>query len=230
MYTRRIIGSTEAADQAVCECHINRPPPRSPATLSQSTSHMLWPVVLPFKITFWLFATVVVLATVFAPALNWNRVKTFWLISLLCFLAFIPSCAGIMAVIDSKRFGVFRHSTYGDVNDFRIERYLPLQAKDITLEKYFSGHRAKYSISESELKAYLDGLWGRYGQYSAISRDELDDGVPVSADAYEHVFADLDWPLFDGIKFHSPVQSDGGGATYYFDPASGTAYHRARYW
>ena len=193
---------------------------------------MLWPFVLPLKITFWLLAAVLVLATVFAPALNWKRVKTFWFMSLLCCLAFIPSCAGIMAVIDSQRFGVFRYDTYvyGDVNDFRIERYLPTQAKDITLEKYAAGHRAKYSIAESELKAYLDGLWDRYGQYSAIPRDELDDGASVSVDAYDYVFADLGWPLFDGIEFHSPVQSDGGGATYYFDPATGTAYHRAGYW
>jgi hypothetical protein len=36
--------------------------------------------------------------------------------------------------------------------------------------------------------------------------------------------------LKEAIRFYSPTEGDGGGATYFFDPASGTAYHRAGYW
>lgn len=44
-------------------------------------------------------------------------------------------------------------------------------------------------------------------------------------------FADLKWPaLKNPIEFHSPIENDGGGATYYFDATTDTAYHRAGYW
>jgi hypothetical protein len=44
-------------------------------------------------------------------------------------------------------------------------------------------------------------------------------------------FRGLEWPVLkNAICFGSPTEADGGGATYYFDPDSGTAYHRAGYW
>lgn len=191
---------------------------------------MIWPIVLPFTITFWILVVIVVLVTAFAPALKWRRGKTFGIIFLLCCLAFIPSCVGIMAVVDAQRFGVFQYESYADLKDFRVERYLPTQARKITLEKFAAGHRAKYSISKLELTEYLDDLWDRFGQHSAFSRDELDDGANISANSYERIFGDLGWPVFDALEFHSPVQGDGGGATYYFDPETDTEYHRAGYW
>jgi len=193
---------------------------------------MLWPIVLPFKITLGLLAAIVVLLTALASALKWKRGKVFGVASLVACLAFVPSCTGIMAIVDSQRFGTFQCENFADVNDFRIERYLPTQARDITLNKCAQGHQATYSISESDLRDYLDGQWDRYGQDSASSREELNDGSRVSADAYDFQFDydDLGWPAFDAVRFHSPVEEDGGGAIYYFDPATGTAYHRAGYW
>jgi hypothetical protein len=135
-----------------------------------------------------------------------------------------------MIAVDNHRFGVFEYDVYADVKDFRIERYLPTEARKITLDKFASGHRAKYSITKIELTEYLNGLWDRYGKRSAVSREAQGDGDNATADSYEHVFVDLGWPLFDAIEFHSPMQGDGGGATYYFDPATNTAYHRAGYW
>lgn len=187
-------------------------------------------MILPAEIAFWVLTAIVLLVTVFAPVMKWKRVKAFGIVSLLAVLAFIPSCMGIMATVDSQRFGVFRYDSYSEVDDFRIERYLPTQARDITLDKYFTGHRAKYSISQSELTDYLDGLWDRDGQYSAFARDDLNDGVTVSSDDFEYFFADLGWRPFEAIEYHSPVQSDGGGAFYYFDPSTGTTYHCAAYW
>ena len=191
---------------------------------------MFWPLVLPVQITFWLVTSIVLLATVFAPALKWKRAKTFGIASLIGCLAFVPSCAGIITILDSQRFGVFEYDAYSDVDDFRIERYLPTAAKNITLEKFASGHRARYSISQLELTDFLDDLWNDHGRFSAISRDELCDGESITADTFQHSFADLGWPPFNAIEYHSPVQGDGGGATYYFDPSTGTTYHRAGYW
>lgn len=192
---------------------------------------MLWPVVLPFKITICCLVVLVAIVTAAAPALNWQRGKTFLIATILACVAFVPLCTGIMRLVDTQRFGVFHYDVITDVNDFRIERYLPTNARDITLEKHAAGHRAKYSISESELMEYLDSLWSEYGEHSAISRDELGDGTPVGASQFDYKYGDLGWPpLENAVEYHSPVQGDGGGATYYFDRDAGTAYHLAGYW
>ena len=93
------------------------------------------------------------------------------------------------------------------------------------------GHRAKYAITRSDLVSYLDARWLELGKSSAIPRGELDDGKTVSFDRIAHNFDGLGWPVLKSVvQFHSPVQADGGGATYYFDASSNTAYHRAGYW
>ena len=192
---------------------------------------MFWPIVLPLTITCCLLAAFIALMTALAPILKWKRGTLFGLSLLLALIVLIPSCLGIMSLMDSRRFGTFQYSTYADVKDFRVERYLPTSARNITLNKLASGHRAKYSISETELMAHLDRLWDESGERSSISRDDMNDGVRVPAESIEHIFKDLGWPSFyKAIKLHSPVQRDGGGATYYFDPISGTVYHRAGYW
>ena len=93
---------------------------------------MLWPIVLPLKITFWILVAAVLTLTAAAPSLKWNRGKTFRIAMLLAFAGFVPSCVGIMSILDSHRFGTFEYASFSDVKDFRIERYLPTQAKDIT--------------------------------------------------------------------------------------------------
>jgi hypothetical protein len=94
-----------------------------------------------------------------------------------------------------------------------------------------SGHRAKYSISKTDLLSYLDAIWDKYGQSSDIPRDKLPDGDRVSSDSIEHVFVGFKWPaLKNPIEFHGPVGRNGGGATYYFDATTDTVYHRASYW
>ena len=191
---------------------------------------MLWPVVLPFKITFCLLAGIVALVTIASPLIKWKPIKTFLITSCIAVAGFIPSCAAIMSVIDSRRFGVFQYQTLSEVDDMRVELFLPPQAKNITVDKYGAGHRAKYSISRDELDAFIDGLWTNHGDRSMIQRNELEPGIPVAGDTFDFMFKDLGWPPFDNaVELHGPVASDGAGATYFFDPATKTAYHRAGY-
>jgi hypothetical protein len=192
---------------------------------------MLWPLVLPFQITISLLMALVAFFTVFAPIVKWKRGKMFGISLAFGCLAFIPSCVGIMVIIDSQRFGTFQYNSASEVNDFRVARYLPAKSRNISLKKYPNGYRAKYSISKADLLSYLDALWDKYGEQSVTPRDQLHDGEPVSVDSIDHVFADLKWPaLKNPIEFHSPHEDDGGGATYYFDATTDTVYQRAGYW
>ena len=176
-------------------------------------------------------ASIVMVATLIATFANRKPEMVFFISTAMAFVAFIPSCAGIMSYLDAKRFGVFQYVTYDEVKDFRVERYLPDSARSITVEKTAMGHRAKYSITKGELREYLDRLWKECGEGSAISRIDFNEGEVVKPDEMEYQFKDLGWlPFSKAIRFHSPVQGDGGGAEYFFDEVSGTAYHRAGYW
>ncbi|TWU39581.1 hypothetical protein [Novipirellula artificiosorum] len=192
---------------------------------------MLWPLVLPFKITFWLLTGFVAIATLAAYVFKRNLGKTFLISSVLACLAFIPVCSGIMSFMDATRFGVFYYDDFAEVKDLRVERYLPPAARVITLDKFAMGHRAKYTISETELRDYLDQLWLETDGRSAIPREELEDGDAATYDEFDYRFEGLDWPPLErAFEFHSPVQRDGGGANYFFDPTSNTVYQQAGYW
>ncbi len=193
---------------------------------------MFWNLVLPLRITFWTLIALVVVSTAIAPLLNWKRAKTFLITSALALVAFIPSCTGIMYLIDNAQFGYFEYNTFGDVKDFRVERLLPTTASQIKMYKRSNGYRAKYVISEVDLHAFLDNLWKQYGKNSPVQRSTLfGEGATVSSEELHRMFSELGWPpLTDAIEYHSPAEADGGGATYYFDASVGIVYQRTGYW
>ena len=192
---------------------------------------MLWPIVLPFKITFWGLTGFVATVALVSPWFKWRRGKAILVSTLVAFIAFLPVCAGVGAIVDSKRFGVFQYETYAEIRDFRVERYLPPTARDITIDKYAMGYRAKYKTTLVELTAYLDALWAEANDRSAVARAELEDGKLTPRDHYDYSFDGLNWTMPEtAIHFHSPVQSDGGGADYYFDSDTETVLQLAGYW
>jgi hypothetical protein len=192
---------------------------------------MFWPIVLPFKITFWLFTGILATATLLAPLLKQKRGKLFLITALLGSVAFVPSCAAIMTLLDKHRFGVFQYSTFDEVNDFRVERYLPPASTDITIDKSTMGFRAKFHIKERDLVAYLDDLWARYGDRSTIARTELQNEAPTSPEEFKLNFGDLGWPpLANAIEYRGPVAPNGAGFAIWFSKAESIAYERAGYW
>lgn len=192
---------------------------------------MLWPLVLPFKITICLLILFVTLSTAFVPVAKWKRSKTFRISLAFGCIAFIPSCNAIMAILDSQRFGTFQFSSASVVNDFRVERWLPPNAVNITLQKHANGYCAKYSISKANLQSYLDALWNEFGQLSATPPQHRRNGEAVSGEISHPALADTNWPaLRNPIEFDSPRERDGGGATYYFDATTDTVHQIAVYW
>lgn len=74
------------------------------------SSTMFWPVILPFQITCGALIVAVVLLTVYASPKSGTHFKSLCFYSLVALVAFIPSCTGIMMVIDVVRFGDFQYA------------------------------------------------------------------------------------------------------------------------
>lgn len=192
---------------------------------------MLWPIVLPFKITFWCIAALIALATIAAPRVKCKRLPTFLAATVLGVLAFVPSCTGVMHVIDARRFGVFDYETFDQVDDFRVERYLPPTARAITLDKQAGGFRARFKITEAGLTSYLDELWERDGNRSVAKREAMPSMAVLDPKLHERYFGDLGWPyLENATEYDSPTAGNGSGFNIWFSPTEGVAYQLAGYW
>lgn len=192
---------------------------------------MLWPIILPCVITFGCLASMVVIVTVAAPVLKSKRGNTFLIATFIAGVTFVPSCMQIMAIVDAHRFGVFEYDSLRDVNDSRVERYLPPTATAITIDKYPQGFRARYSIAEADLIAYLDGLWARDGDRSAIKPGKISSTDVVDRETHKLWFGDLGWPPLDDATPHDgPTADNGAGFQIWYSREKGIAYERAGYW
>lgn len=192
---------------------------------------MLWPIILPLKITFWLFAGIVAVATASAPLLKWKRTKTLLISTIIVVLAFVPTCVAVKSVVDTHRFGVCDIPEFANVDDARVERYLPPTARSITLDKSPMGYRARFTITQAELNEWLDGVWAQFGQDSIIRRRDKNLEQKVGREFTGAIFEGLDWKIPDNlIEYDGPVARNGAGCTIWYDAKTQTAFQRAGYW
>ncbi|MGI9473688.1 MAG: hypothetical protein ACR2NZ_19250 [Rubripirellula sp.] len=190
---------------------------------------MLWPLVLPFKITFWVFASLLGVSVIVAPLLKRKRSRVFLWGFPMALLAFVPSCSIVMSVIDKSRFGVFEYDALVDVQDERVERYLPPSARDITLDKYGQGYRARYQIEPDALEDWFDGMWNQFGEYSVVAKANPAIKT-ISPETFDLQFSGLGWPRPGEVtEYHGPFASNGAGFTIWYDAESGIAYERGHY-
>jgi hypothetical protein len=192
---------------------------------------MFWSLVLPAQITFWGLTGIVLAATAYAHR-NKKRVRRVFVRGLLLsILMFIPSCMGVIFVIDYFRFGVFNYPDSRSVNDHHLQTFLPEAATDITIENSNSQHLAKFKINKESLDSWHDQTWKRYGRDSTIPKNQLD--VREQADVAEFTirFLHLGWTLpSDAVLYHGPVSSRGSSYTIWFSESENTAYERVTYW
>lgn len=190
---------------------------------------MFWVIVLPFKITCWVMLGFIAMMTLIAPIFKWKRLPTFFFSVVAAGILFIPVCSRIMAYLDSKRFGVFEFTSVNQIDDPHIDWAIPQAATEITIEKYGQGHRAKYTISESELRSFIEQRWASYPN-PAVTKEEWYERGKADAETMEFNFGHLPWSqLNDPIELNGPMAGDGAGVTYYFEDTSNTVYHRASY-
>ncbi len=192
---------------------------------------MLWSLVLPFKITFWMFVIILTVATSLAPRFRKSRKRIFTWGVCLAILLFIPSCSMIMRGLDHFRFGTFHYATIDEVNDFRIERYLPVTATEITVVESPSGFTAKFRIDKDSLEQWQDTLWEKWGEYAVNPRHPEVFDIPESImPALPSYFGELNWPpLKKASRYEGPRAENGAGYTIWFSESEGIAYQSAGY-
>lgn len=195
---------------------------------------MFWPLVLPATIAFWGLLTCVVVATALAPRFKFGRLTAFVLSSLVAWIAFVPAMIALKAAMDPFRFGRFHYASYGDVDDWRVYRYLPEGVTNVTLEKpaHGNGFRAKFSIAQAELESWVDEQWRRYGAASSeFPRSAIDKRRLVGEEELSHEFDDFGEPLpSDAVEYGGPVAPNGAGFTIWYNAEQGVGFERAGYW
>jgi hypothetical protein len=186
---------------------------------------MFWPAILPLQITATLWAASIVTVWFLAPRFGKKRAPYVTLAVFIAFALFIPSVKGVMDIVDGYRFGVFEYSDSASINDWRVERYFPDAATNITLEKDRGGFRARYSISKVRLEKWLDHLWDEWRDLAHKTRERTQAVVETPQ------FDDLGWQLpKDAAKYSGPRKRNGAGFTIWYSEKDGIAYEDASYW
>ena len=192
---------------------------------------MFWPLVLPFQIT-------VVPMIVLAIGVFWLGKRRKWQVGsraiaaiLLPSLLFIPSCVATTYIVDHFRFGTFHYDDYAEINDFRVERYMPPTATDITVFKHYggNGYRARFTISQQDFDVWHRNFWQRYGKYSP--RHENDGQAASDPDEYQRWFGQFNWSLpDDAVNYQSPVAANGAHYDVEYSSAQQVAFLTSCYW
>jgi hypothetical protein len=196
---------------------------------------MFAPIVLPFQITVVAFA---VLWCVGALTLRTPK-RIAWL-SLAAMLLFIPSCVGVMAVVDLQRYGRFDYAHASEIpDDGYIE--LPVNATDITLYRNGAGHWAKFTIDTPSLRSWIDerrSLRPDLNQQHAddewlakTSDTQRPDMIELNHQIFGDRFPDTGWTYDPSmLKVHVSRSDRGGGYTVWHIPSLGDSYISAGYW
>ena len=195
------------------------------------SNRMLWPCILPAEITFVLLAVLIAAAAVLAPRFRATRGGTLALSTLTAVLVFIPSCTVVMNVLDRCRFGVFSYADFAAVHDFRVERFLPESATEITVDKYPQGYRARFRISQRALDKWFDQVWQEYGSFSSTTRVPVDPRRKVEREYVESRFEKLNLPIpADLVEYEGPRAANGAGFTLWYSVSESVAFQHAGYW
>ena len=191
---------------------------------------MPWHLVLPFKITFWTLGILLSIAVLAAPSIKKKRSKIFLWGFPMVLVAFIPSCSVIMHFMDKSRFGVFEYDVTQTVGDPLVERYLPPAARELTVDRYSHGYRARYLIEAEFLENWFDAVWEEFGEYSKSGKTSPEFITLTKAD-FNQTFGGLGWPRPTEVVFYQgPIADNGAGFAIWYDAETGFAYESASHW
>jgi len=200
---------------------------------------MFAPVVMPFQITAAIFAIVLV-----AVCLYFRHPKAVVLSILAAMILFIPSCTGVMLVVDLFRYGRFDYASATDIPD---DGYIdiPSTAANIVLYRNGAGHWARFTVATDDLLRWIAEMRSLRPDLNDTSEhdDRLADGLAhlpesvrtetleLKSQMFADRFPDTGWEYDPAMNEYRVWRSDrGGGYTIWHIPDSDVAYLSAGYW
>ncbi len=196
---------------------------------------MLAPLILPFQITLAVFAVLWCLG-----AYTLRTPKQIAWLSLAALFLFIPSCTGIMCIVDWQRYGRFDYADSSEIpDDGYIE--LPANAKDITLYRNGARHWAKFNVDTPSLRSWIDDRRTLQPDLNPYQDDDewqakpsdtqRPDMVEADQQIFGNRFPDTGW-VYDPtmVQIHVTRSARGGGYTVWHVQSTGDAYLSASYW
>jgi hypothetical protein len=187
---------------------------------------MCYPFLLPAQVTAILLGGLVILAATFAPLVRIRRWRVALAAGLIAIVLFVPTCVGVGFALDSVRYGDFHFDRADEVWDDHVR--LPPQAVDITYHKFASGHYARFTVDEWDLREWLR-------TFPPPSGDGAPSG-PTSASDFEFAFSNVAWTAPSdvaagrGRRYLGPRASNGAGFDVWYSPETREAFVSAGYW
>ncbi|MFK7821706.1 MAG: hypothetical protein AB8G99_23545 [Planctomycetaceae bacterium] len=194
---------------------------------------MLWPFILPFQITVALMIALGICLFWFGWRREWKPAKSTIVALCLPILLFVPSCIATSYAVDNLRFGTFHYDDFGAIRDFRVERYMPPPATDITVFKQYggNGYRARFTVSQEDFEAWHSEFWARHGEQSNRPRPSNDGQTASDPDDFKQWCGKFNRSLpSDSVKYQSPVAGNGAHYTIDYSPSTKLAFLRSCYW
>ena len=199
---------------------------------------------LPFLLTVILLGAVVVIVGAIS-----RRPNAFAWAMLASIVGFIPSCTGIMYVIDQFRYGQFDYAISTEAPE---DGYLefPPTARNLTVFRSAPGHQAKFEIETQDLKKWIDEMRAKRPELNQIDGGETwesEDSKIATRDSinasllseiargrgelFEKHFAHTGWIFNTKTKeFFVTRSGRGGGYRIWHEPGTNTAIMNAYYW
>jgi hypothetical protein len=157
-----------------------------------------------------------------------KRISFTWSV-LVAVILFIPSCIGVMEILDQLRYGTFSYNDPEEIRNRRIRHWIPPTAESITVHKTSRGHLARFKINKNALMEWLPQI----RKESEVS--QIQEATPMdkecSASQFGERFKEVGWKHpKDSVEYHVILRSNGAGFTIWYSEALGIAYLAAGYW
>ena len=141
----------------------------------------------------------------------------------------IPMLFAIGFIVDSIRYGEFNHADASKLNDGYVQ--LPVDATEITLHKYASGHELKFKTTKASLESWMAELTQKRRKYSDATAFEFDVRSDFDSEHFNHLFGRHGWDYpADAVVYRGWRSGRGGGFDVWYSEVQQFAYISGTYW
>ncbi len=190
-------------------------------------------VVLPFLIT---FGIAVFLVIVLPPlSKKSKRHLSFCKLVLIVLVLFIPSCLGMMKIVDFFRYGTFTYTAPEEIGDRRIRQWMPPTATNIVVHRFSEGYFARFAIDKKALTEWLALICNEHQACEKVNNFQDRTMSSSCSDQgpfyYPNKTNELGWKYpEDGECYSVTLSSNGAGVSLVYSEALGLAYLEGAYW